>query len=137
MLHDGVIQAMAKAGYRLGSHGFGSFDGTIDDRGKRWSQGHHPFVETCKADGLEPEVSVLIGGSAAGKTYSVGWTAAFSDEVCPLFRRPPSLHHTTTPSNVAGLSMAISATIDNARGVVVNLPNLPLAKAAGRCWRGL
>jgi len=66
MLHDPEqIQAMARAGCKMVYMGSESFDdGLLDDVVKEIKvRDVLKAVETCKANGVEPEVSVLIGAS--------------------------------------------------------------------------
>ena len=66
MLHDAdQIQAMAKAGCKLVYMGSESFDdGLLDDVVKEIKvKDIIKAVETCRENGVEPEVSVLIGAS--------------------------------------------------------------------------
>ncbi len=66
MLHDPVqIQAMARAGCKMVYMGSESFDdGLLDDMVKEIKvRDVIKAVDTCRENGVEPEVSVLIGGS--------------------------------------------------------------------------
>jgi anaerobic magnesium-protoporphyrin IX monomethyl ester cyclase len=66
MLHDPAqIQAMAKAGCKMVYMGSESFDdGLLDDMVKEIKvKDVIKAVNTCRDNGVEPEVSVLIGGS--------------------------------------------------------------------------
>ena len=66
MLHDPeVIQAMARAGCKLVYMGSESFDdGLLDDMVKELKvRDVELAVRTCRENGVEPEVSVLIGAS--------------------------------------------------------------------------
>ncbi len=66
MLHDpGMIRSMADAGCKLVYMGSESFDdGLLEDMVKELKvKDVVKAVQTCKENGVEPEVSVLIGGS--------------------------------------------------------------------------
>ncbi|MEL6341801.1 MAG: radical SAM protein [Myxococcota bacterium] len=81
MLHDPEqIQAMARAGCKMVYMGSESFDdGLLDDMVKEIKvRDVVKAVETCRANGVDPEVSVLIGGSPNETWRSVynSWRAA-------------------------------------------------------------
>lgn len=133
MLHDPeVIQAMAKAGCKMVYMGSESFDdGLLDDMVKEIRvKDIIKAVDTCKANGLEPEVSVLIGGSAHEnwKTLLNSWWTArkLGTEFVHYSVVLPS------PSTAMYDDAILNGwfidgdfrPIDNAREVIVNLPNL-------------
>jgi anaerobic magnesium-protoporphyrin IX monomethyl ester cyclase len=77
MLHDAEqIQAMARAGCKLVYMGSESFDdGLLEDVVKEIKvKDIEKAVRTCRENGLEPEVSVLIGASPK-ETWSTVWNS--------------------------------------------------------------
>jgi radical SAM superfamily enzyme YgiQ (UPF0313 family) len=77
MLHDAEqIQAMARAGCKLVYMGSESFDdGLLEDVVKEIKvKDIEKAVRTCRENGLEPEVSVLIGASPR-ETWSTVWNS--------------------------------------------------------------
>ena len=81
MLHDpDTIRAMARAGCKMVYMGSESFDdGLLDDMQKDLKvKDVHKAVATCRANGVEPEVSVLMGASPneSWKTLFNSWRAS-------------------------------------------------------------
>ena len=75
MLHDPeVVAAMARAGCKMVYMGSESFDdGLLDDMVKEIKvRDIEKAVRTCRENGVEPEVSVLIGGSP-NETWGTLW----------------------------------------------------------------
>jgi anaerobic magnesium-protoporphyrin IX monomethyl ester cyclase len=133
MLHDPpTIQAMARAGCRMVYMGSESFDdGLLDDMQKDLKvKDVMKAVEVCRANGVEPEVSVLMGASPNETWRSLlhSWRVARS-------LKTPFVHYSVVlPSPSTELyDQAIQngwfihgdfTPTDNAREVIVNLPNL-------------
>ena len=74
--HDDMIAAMARAGCQLVYMGSESFDdGLLDDMVKEIKVADvRKAVETCRRNGVEPEVSVLMGGSPNETWKSLWWS---------------------------------------------------------------
>lgn len=133
MLHDPeTIQAMARAGCKMVYMGSESFDdGLLDDMQKDLKvRDVMKAVEVCRANGVEPEVSVLMGASPNETWRSLlhSWRAARS-------LRTPFVHYSVAlPSPSTELydhAMQNGWFVhgdfiptDNAREVIVDLPNL-------------
>jgi radical SAM superfamily enzyme YgiQ (UPF0313 family) len=77
MLHDpGTVRAMADAGCKMIYMGSESFDdGLLDDMAKDQKVADVvKAVEVCRANGVEPEVSVLMGASPR-ETWGTLWSS--------------------------------------------------------------
>jgi anaerobic magnesium-protoporphyrin IX monomethyl ester cyclase len=133
MLHDPeVIKAMVRAGCKLVYMGSESFDdGLLDDMVKEIHvKDIIAAVQTCKDNGLEPEVSVLIGGSPheSWKTLLNSWWTARklgTDFVhySVVLPSPSTAMYDDAIKNGWFIDGDFRP-IDNAREVIVNLPNL-------------
>lgn len=133
MLHDPEqIQAMARAGCGMVYMGSESFDdGLLDDMVKEIKvRDVVKAVETCRANGVEPEVSVLIGGSPNETWRSLynSWRAArrlgtrfvhFS-----VALPSPSTELYDQALNNGWFIEGDFRPADNAREAIVDLPNL-------------
>lgn len=133
MLHnDEMVAAMGRAGCQLVYMGSESFDdGLLDDMVKEIKVADvRKAVETCRRNGVEPEVSVLIGGSPneTWKTVWSSWRAARS-------LGTPFVHFSVAlpvpSSELYDLARREGWFVDgdflpcdNAREVIVDLPNL-------------
>lgn len=133
MLHDAEqIQAMAQAGCKMVYMGSESFDdGLLDDMVKEIKvRDVHKAVQTCRDNGVEPEVSVLIGGSPneTWKTLFNSWRTArkLGTKFVHFSVALPS-----PSTEMYDQAMANGWFIegdfrpaDNAREVIIDLPNL-------------
>jgi radical SAM superfamily enzyme YgiQ (UPF0313 family) len=133
MLHDGpTVRAMADAGCKMVYMGSESFDdGLLDDMQKELKvKDVVKAVEVCRANGVEPEVSVLMGASPkeTPQTLFNSWRAARK-------LGTPFVHYSVAlPSPSTELyDMAIEngwfvhgdfVPADNTKDVIVNLPHL-------------
>ena len=137
MLHDdGMVSAMARAGCKLVYMGSESFDdGLLEDMVKEIKVTDvRKAVETCRRNGLEPEVSVLMGGSPNEtlRTLWNSWRAARS-------LGTPFVHFSAAlpvpSSELYDQALAEGWFVDgdfhptdNARDVIVDFPNLSARK---------
>ncbi|MFT4976977.1 MAG: anaerobic magnesium-protoporphyrin IX monomethyl ester cyclase [Myxococcota bacterium] len=133
MLHDPEqIQAMARAGCKMVYMGSESFDdGLLDDMVKEIKvRDIHKAVQTCRENGIEPEVSVLIGGSPneTWRTLFNSWRAArrlgtkfvhFS-----VALPSPSTEMYDQAMENGWFIEGDFRPADNAREVIIDLPNL-------------
>ena len=133
MLHDPEqIQAMSRAGCKMVYMGSESFDdGLLDDMVKEIKvRDVHKAVQTCRENGIEPEVSVLIGGSP-----NETWRTLFNSWRASRRLGTKFVHFSValpSPSTeMYDQAMANGWFIegdfrpaDNAREVIIDLPNL-------------
>jgi radical SAM superfamily enzyme YgiQ (UPF0313 family) len=133
MLHDpAVIQAMARAGCQLVYMGSESFDdGLLDDIAKDLKvRDVFKAVETCRANGVHPEVSVLMGASR----YE-SWRTLYNSFRAARGLGTRFVHFSVAlPSPSTELyDIALAEgwftqgdffPVDNQRDAIVNLPNL-------------
>lgn len=133
MLHDdATLVAMRKAGCKLVYMGSESFDdGLLKDMVKDLKVADvKKAVETCRRNGVEPEVSVLMGGSPneTWKSLWYSWKAARSlgtDFVHFSVALPaPSTELYDMARENGWFVDGDFVPTDNQRDVIVNLPNL-------------
>ncbi|MBM4367497.1 MAG: radical SAM protein [Deltaproteobacteria bacterium] len=133
MLHDGpTIRAMADAGCKLVYMGSESFDdGLLDDMQKELKvKDVHRAVTTCRENGVEPEVSVLMGASPleTWRTLFNSWRS--SRQLGTRFVHfsvalpSPSTEMYDTARREGWFIDGDFFPADNQRDVIVNLPNL-------------
>lgn len=133
MLHDAdVIQAMVRAGCKLVYMGSESFDdGLLDDMVKEIKvRDIEKAVRVCRENGLEPEVSVLIGASPkeSWKTLINSWKASrrLGTRFVHFSVALPSPSTQMYDDAIANGWFVDGdfRPADNQREVIINLPNL-------------
>lgn len=133
MLHDAdTIRSMANAGCKMVYMGSESFDdGLLDDMAKDLKvKDVYKAVATCRANGVEPEVSVLMGASPneSWKTLFNSWRA--SRQLGTRFVHfsvalpSPSTELYDQARNAGWFTQGDFFPVDNQRDVIVNLPHL-------------
>jgi len=133
MLHDAeVVRAMADAGCQMVYMGSESFDdGLLDDMVKEIKvKDVEKAVQVCRENGVEPEVSVLIGGSPheTWRTLLHSWRA--SKRLGTRFVHfavalpSPSTQMYDDAMQNGWFIQGDFRPADNAREVVINLPHL-------------
>jgi radical SAM superfamily enzyme YgiQ (UPF0313 family) len=133
MLHDDeTLQAMYRAGCRMVYMGSESFDdGLLADMVKDLKVADvRKAVETCRRNGVEPEVSVLMGGSPneTWRSLLFSWRAARSlgtpfVHFSVALPAPSTELYDQARENGWFVDGDFQPT-DNARDVIINLPNL-------------
>lgn len=133
MLHDDeTLQAMRRAGCKMVYMGSESFDdGLLADMAKDLKVADvRKAVEACRRNGIEPEVSVLMGGSANETWRSLwySWRAARSlgtpfVHFSVALPAPSTELYDIARENGWFVDGDFVPT-DNARDVIVNLPHL-------------
>lgn len=133
MLHDdATLQSMAKAGCKMVYMGSESFDdGLLEDMVKDLKVSDvRKAVETCRRNGVEPEVSVLMGGSPneTWRSLLYSWRAARSlgtDFVHFSVALPaPSTELYDLAREHGWFVDGDFVPTDNQRDVIINLPHL-------------
>lgn len=133
MLHDAeTLRAMAAAGCKMVYMGSESFDdGLLDDMAKEIKvKDVEKAVRTCRENGVEPEVSVLMGGSP-NETWGSLWRSWRASRrlgthfvhFSVALPSPSTELYDRAMENGWFLEGDFSPT-DNARDVIVNLPHL-------------
>jgi radical SAM superfamily enzyme YgiQ (UPF0313 family) len=133
MLHDEpTLRAMANAGCKLIYMGSESFDdGLLDDMAKELKvRDVHKAVATCRAAGVEPEVSILMGASPKEtwgtllnswrSSRKLGTRFVHFSAVLPS----PSTELYDIARKEGWFTRGDFYPVDNQREVIVNLPNL-------------
>jgi radical SAM superfamily enzyme YgiQ (UPF0313 family) len=133
MLHDDeTVAAMGRAGCKMVYMGSESFDdGLLDDMQKQLKVADvRRAIEVCRRNGVEPEVSVLMGGSPneTWRTLLSSWRTARSlgtrfvhfSAALPV----PSSELYDMAREGGWFTDGDFLPCDNAREVIVNLPNI-------------
>lgn len=133
MLHDPTtLRAMADAGCKLVYMGSESFDdGLLDDMAKDLKvKDVHKAVQTCRAAGVHPEVSVLMGASQheTWRTLFNSWRAARSLGTrfvhFSVALPSPSTELYDIARREGWFTQGDFFPVDNQRDAIVNLPHL-------------
>jgi anaerobic magnesium-protoporphyrin IX monomethyl ester cyclase len=133
MLHDdAMLQAMRRAGCRMVYMGSESFDdGMLADMVKDLKVADvKKAVEACRRNGIEPEVSVLMGGSPneTWRSLAYSWRAARSLGTpfvhFSVALPAPSTELYDIAREQGWFVDGDFVPTDNARDVIVNLPHL-------------
>ena len=139
MLHDGEqIRAMARAGCKMVYMGSETFDdGLLEDCVKEIHVSDViKAVETCRENGVEPEISVLIGASPNESWSTVFNSWRMSRRLGTRFVHfsvalpSPSTEMYDQAMQNGWFVEGDFRPADNAREVIINLPNLSRAELA-------
>jgi anaerobic magnesium-protoporphyrin IX monomethyl ester cyclase len=133
MLHDpATIQAMARAGCKMVYMGSESFDdGLLEDMVKEIKvKDIEKAVRICRENGVEPEVSVLMGASPRESWKTLWWSWRASRRLGTRFVHfsvalpAPSTELYDIAMKEGWFVDGDFSPVDNAREVIVDLPNL-------------
>jgi anaerobic magnesium-protoporphyrin IX monomethyl ester cyclase len=133
MLHDpATIQAMAKAGCKMVYMGSESFDdGLLEDMVKEIKvKDIEKAVKVCRENGVEPEVSVLMGASPNETWKTLWWSWKASRRLGTRFVHfsvalpAPSTELYDIARKEGWFVDGDFTPADNVRDVIVNLPHL-------------